>query len=107
MVRCRSKYHFRRSVPVFIRCLRLEGALESDIRRSRSVAGAAEMTERKQSVLIDDECGWAEVGGVDVLSVELVQDRNHLGKDYDGLLSCEPAIFLDLLGQCTNEGALQ
>lgn len=102
-----SEDHLRGSTSVLVHCLCLESVLKSDIRRSHDVAGAAEVTERKQSVVIDDECRGAEVGGDDTLRVELVQDQDHLGKDEDRLLSDESAVRFDLLGQSTGEGALE
>lgn len=107
MVGLPSEDNLRGSTSVLVYCLCLQSILKPDIRRSRNVAGAAEMTEREQSVLIDDECRGAEVGGVDTLRVELVQDQDHLGKDEDRLLSDESTVRFDLLGQGTAEGALE
>lgn len=56
---------------------------------------------------IDDERAWAEVGGVDMLGVKRLQNRDHLGEDDDGLSSGESAVFLDVIDEGTDEGALQ
>lgn len=73
---------------------------------SLDVAGAEEVTEREKAMTIDDEGAWAEVGRVDLLSMKLVDDGDHLREDGDGLLSSVPAVFLDLFGERPNERVL-